>query len=296
MLRKKHEIKILKKSDLDFPQKLKELKKCPEQIYVMGNEKILNDYMISVVGARDCSFESIKIAKEISEGISKLNKIIVSGFAKGIDSVAHNESVKNNSKTVAVIGSGLERIYPKQNSYLIDSIIENDGAIISEHSPSESPQRYYFSLRNRIIAALSNVLVVIQAREKSGSLITVKYAEELMRPILVVPGAVEDCGYTGSNLLIKKGNRSVNSFKDVYDFLAENESLEIIYTNPVIPTELLDVYNAISENGNSVNDIYIKTNLNINDIQYKLVLLEMRGLIQKGIDGLFYTNRRVTRF
>ncbi len=296
MLRKKHEIKILKKSDLDFPQKLKELKKYPEQIYVMGNEKILNDYMISVVGARDCSFESIKIAKEISEGISKLNKIIVSGFAKGVDSVAHNESVKNNSKTVAVIGSGLERIYPKQNSYLIDSIIENDGAIISEHSPSESPQRYYFSLRNRIIAALSNVLVVIQAREKSGSLITVKYAEELMRPILVVPGAVEDCGYTGSNLLIKKGNRSVNSFKDVYDFLVENESLDIIYTNPVIPTELLDVYNAISENGNSVNDIYMKTNLNINDIQYKLVLLEMRGLIQKGIDGLFYTNRRVTRF
>ena len=88
----------------------------------------------------------------------------------------------------------------------------------------------------------------------------------------------------------------MNSFKDVYDFLVENESLDIIYTNPVIPTELLDVYNAISENGNSVNDIYMKTNLNINDIQYKLVLLEMRGLIQKGIDGLFYTNRRVTRF
>lgn len=289
MLRKKHEIKILNKSDSDFPQKLKELKRCPEQIYVMGNEKILDEYMISVIGARDCSFDSIKIAKEISGGISKLDKIIVSGFAKGIDSVAHNECIRNNSKTVAVVGSGLEKIYPKQNLYLIDSIIENGGAIISEHSPSESPQRYYFNLRNRIIAALSNVVVVIQAREKSGSLVTAKYAEELMRPILIVPGAAGDSGYAGSNCLIRKGNKSVNSFKDVYDFLVKNEKLKINYINPTIPYELLDVYSAISESGGSVDDIYIKTKLSINDIQYKLVLLEMKGLIQKGVDGLFYT-------
>lgn len=289
MLRKKHEIKILNKNDFYFPQKLKELKNCPEQIYVIGNEKILNDYMISIVGARACSFESMKIAKEIAGGVSKLNKIIVSGFARGIDSVAHNECVKSNSKTVAVIGSGLEKIYPKQNIYLIDSIIENGGAIISEHSPSESPQRYYFSLRNRIIAALSSVVVVIQAREKSGSLITVKYAEKLSRPILVVPGVDGDSDYAGSNLLIKKGNKSINSFKDVYDFLLESEKLEISYTNPIVPDEFLDVYNAISKNGESINDIYLKTKLNINDIQYKLMLLEMKGFIQKGVDGLFYT-------
>lgn len=288
MMGKKHEIKIIEKDSDKFPQKLKQLKDCPDRIYVIGNEKILNDYMIAVIGARECGFESMKIARNISEGIAKSSIVIVSGFARGIDSVAHRECVKNSSKTIAVIGSGLENIYPKRNRELIDLIIENGGAIISEHSPEESPQKYYFSLRNRIIAALANIILVVEAKEKSGSLITVEYARKLSRPVVVVPGAIDDINYKGSNLLIKNGYVSVQNFQEFSKLLPQNDEIKIYSESVAVPNELLNVYCEFNDKGMSVNEICMKTNMKTSDVQYKLMLLEMQGFIEKNVDGLFY--------
>lgn len=288
MIRKKHEIKIIEKDNERFPKKLKQLKNCPDRIYVIGNEKILNDYMVAVIGARDCKFESMKIARKMSEEIAKSNIIIVSGFAKGIDSIAHRECVRNSSKTIAVIGSGLENIYPKKNRDLVDSIIENGGTIISEHSPDEPPQKYYFSLRNRIIAALADIILVVEAKEKSGSLITVEYARKLSRPVGVVPGATDDINYKGSNLLIKNGYASVQNFQEFSKLLPQNDKIKIYPERAKIPNELLNVYCEVNDKGMSVNEICMKTNMKISDVQYKLMLLEMQGFIEKNVDGLFY--------
>lgn len=288
MMRKKHEIKIIEKDSDGFPEKLKQLKNCPKRIYVIGNEKVLNDYMVAVIGARDCGYESMKIARKISEGIAKSNITVVSGFARGIDSIAHRECVKNSSKTVAVIGSGLENIYPKKNRDLIDLIIENGGAIISEHSPDELPKRYYFSLRNRIIAALADIILVVEAKEKSGSLITVEYARKLLRPVVVVPGKTDDENYKGSNLLIKNGYATAQNFQDFSSFLSKNDGIKIYSKSVVVPNELLNVYSEFNDRGISVNEICENTKMKISDVQYKLMLLEMQGFIEKNIDGLFY--------
>lgn len=195
MLRKEHKIYTIEKDDVLFPNKFKALKDCPKKIYTMGNVEILNSFMVAIIGARECSFESMKIAKEIGEKLAKAGIIIVSGFAKGIDGIAHSTCVKNNSQTVAVLGTGFDKIYPRQNRYLIDEIIENNGTIISEHDVKEQTQPYFFSLRNRLIAALSDVVIVIEAKENSGSLVTVKYAQKFKKTILVVPGNIEDYRY-----------------------------------------------------------------------------------------------------
>lgn len=195
MLRKEHKINIIKKDDILFPNKFKKLKDCPQRIYATGNVEILNSFMVAIIGARECSFESMKIARKIGEKLARAGIIIVSGFAKGIDGIAHSECVKNNAQTVAVLGTGFDKIYPKQNRYLIDEIIENNGLIVSEHGAKEQTQPYFFSLRNRLIAALADVVIVIEAKEKSGSLVTVKYAQKLRKSILVVPGNAEDYRY-----------------------------------------------------------------------------------------------------
>lgn len=195
MLRKEYDIKIIENNDSKFPQKLKQLKDSPKKLYCMGNENGLNDFMVAIVGARNCSFDSAKIAKSISEGIANIGITIVSGFAMGIDTIAHLQSIKNKSKTIAVMGTGLDKIYPKQNRYMIEDIVENAGTIISEHEVNTITQSYFFNMRNRIIAGLADLVIVIEAKEKSGSLVTVNYAKKYNKPILVVPGKSDDERY-----------------------------------------------------------------------------------------------------
>lgn len=195
MLRKKYDIKIIENSEPEFPHKLKMLKDCPKKLYYIGNVEALNEFMIAIVGARNCSFDSLKIAQSISKGVANLGITIVSGFATGIDSIAHLQSIKNNSKTIAVMGTGLDKIYPKQNRYMVEDIIENGGAIISEYELNSVVQPYFFNMRNRIIAGLADLVIVIEAKEKSGSLVTVNYAKKYNKPILVVPGKSDDEKY-----------------------------------------------------------------------------------------------------
>lgn len=164
-------------------------------MYVLGNEKILNDFSIAVVGARVCSISGKNLAREISRQISEQNINIISGLAVGIDASSHEGCLDAKGKTIAVLGGGVNMIYPKENMRLYEKILKNDGAIISEQLPNEPPRSICLHNRNRIIAALADGLVVIEARERSGSLVTAKYAKELEKKIFVVPGNIEDDKY-----------------------------------------------------------------------------------------------------
>lgn len=188
-------IKYIKRGEKYFPRNLEKLKDCPDIIYVLGNEKILNEFSLAVVGARKCSNFGREFANKISKELTAHGINIISGLASGIDTASHEGSIEANGKTIAVLGGGVNMIYPKENTKLYEKILENDGVIISEQMPNTPTMNYYLHNRNRIIAALASGIIIIEAREKSGSLITANYAKKLSKKIFVVPGSLEDDNY-----------------------------------------------------------------------------------------------------
>ena len=180
-------MKILKFENEDYPEKLKNIDNPPKQLYVLGNEKILDDFGLAIIGCRQYSEYGKKVAKDISFKLAKQEIKIISGMAKGIDSFAHIGCMAAGGKTVAVLGSGFNNIYPKENIELFKEIIRTGGAVITEYSPDVKPIGANFPLRNRIISGLSDGVVVIEARKRSGTLITVDYALEQGKEIFAVP-------------------------------------------------------------------------------------------------------------
>ncbi len=232
----KYHIKYMKENNIDiiyileknYPQKLKEIYDPPISLYIKGNKGILNDKNISIIGCRECTEYGKIAAKYFSYNLAKKNINIVSGLAKGIDSYAHlgclathqeNKNCEKNNyicgRTIAVVGNGLDMIYPKENIELANEIIKREGAIISEYPCGTKPDKMNFPARNRIISGISSGIIVVEAKEKSGTLITVDFALEQGREVFVVPGNINSINSIGTNELIKQGAQLVSCYKDV---------------------------------------------------------------------------------
>lgn len=235
-----YHIKYMKENNIDiihiceksYPQILKQIYDAPVSLYIRGNKEILNGKNVGIVGCRDCTDYGKKAAKYFAYNLSKEKSInIVSGLAKGVDSYAHWGSVGANiecestkncgkkqvscGKTIAVLGNGLDMIYPKENIELANEIIRSGGAIISEYPCGTKPDKMNFPARNRIISGLSKGIIVIEAKEKSGTLITVDFALEQGRDVFVVPGNINSINSVGTNDLIRQGAKIVTSYEDV---------------------------------------------------------------------------------
>lgn len=242
-----YHIKYMKENNIDiihiceksYPQILKQIYDAPVSLYIRGNKKILNGENVGIVGCRDCTDYGKKAAKYFGYNLSKEKSInIVSGLAKGVDSYAHWGSVGANievkgdkncgkkysgcgkqnidcGKTIAVLGNGLDMIYPKENIELANEIIRNGGAIISEYPCGTKPDKMNFPARNRIISGISQGIIVIEAKEKSGTLITVDFALEQGRDVFVVPGNINSMNSVGTNDLIKQGAKMVTSYEEI---------------------------------------------------------------------------------
>ncbi len=212
-------IDIISIKDKNYSQILKEIYDPPISLYIKGNKEILNNKAIAIIGCRDASEYGKKAAKYFSYNLIKEGFNIVSGLARGIDSYAHIGSVceknEKNGKTIAVIGSGLDVIYPKENKYLFNKIIETGGAIISEYPIGTKPQKMNFPARNRIVSGMSKGILVIEAKEKSGTLITVDFALEQGKEVYVVPGNIDSINSVGTNKLIKEGAKLVTHYKEI---------------------------------------------------------------------------------
>lgn len=210
-------IKTIKIKDKEYPENLKNIENPPKQIYVLGNSNILNDFSISIVGCRLCSEYGKMMAQSIAYNLSKYNINIVSGLALGIDTNAHKGCLMNNGKTIAVLAHGLDMIYPIQNTDLANKIIENGGAIISEYPVGIKPKKENFPERNRLISGLSNGVVVIEAKEKSGALITVESALEQGKDVFAIPGNINSINSIGTNNLIKEGAKITTCVNDILE-------------------------------------------------------------------------------
>jgi DNA processing protein len=210
--------RITTQADPDYPRLLREIPDPPPFLYVSGrlNSSVLK---IAVVGSRNATEYGLTTTKNLCAGLASLGIIIVSGMARGIDTAAHEGALAGGGKTIAVLGSGLERIYPAENTKLFHRISEN-GAVVSEFSLLTEPEGHNFPLRNRIISGMSLGTVVVEATKKSGSLITARLAAEQNREVFAVPGSIQSFKSTGTHTLIKQGAKLVEHVQDIVEELA----------------------------------------------------------------------------
>ena len=202
-----------------YPQQLKNIYNPPNKIYVLGNKEILKESGIAIVGARRATEYGKKVAFKFSKELSASGINIISGLAVGIDTYAHLGSLQQEciGKTIGVLGSGLDVIYPKQNINLAKEILKRGGCIISEYPLGTKPEKIHFPQRNRIISGLSKGVLVVEASEKSGSLITADFALEQGKDVFAIPGDIWKLTSIGTNSLIKQGAKLVNDYVDILE-------------------------------------------------------------------------------
>lgn len=252
-------MKTIRKSDSGYPYLLREIYNAPGRIFVKGDLGVLKKTCVSVVGTRKCSDYGEMMVKKIVADLAALDVVIVSGLALGIDTMAHKEALKNGLNTIAVLGSGLRNVYPKSN-YSLAERIERNGLLISEYSEDEDPKKMNFPARNRIISGLSVATIVIEAPEKSGALITAKFALDQGREIFVVPGDVDRVNSQGIlNLLQYNAAYPVRDGKDV---------IEVLKRQPYLFSE----EEVISEDDKEEGDKYFVKTLNLEDYEKEVFL------------------------
>ena len=202
-----------------YPSSLLNIEDSPSRLFAEGNLDLLNSDSIAIIGSRYASENGMKTAELFSKGLSQVGLTIVSGLALGIDTIAHKFSYNQKGKTIAVLGSGLNKIFPPENIDLYKKIIENDGLIISEYAPDTEPNSSSFPKRNRIISGLSLGILVVEAKYRSGTGITATYAREQNKPIFAVPHEINNPYGIGTNRLLKKGAIAVTNPIDILEKL-----------------------------------------------------------------------------
>ncbi len=284
---------VLTIKDKKYPKNLREIFDPPLVLYYAGKIETLSEPAVSIVGARKSSPYGRAVAEKLAYELASRGLVIVSGLARGIDSVGHWGALKGG-KTIAVLGSGLGRIYPRENRHLFEKIVEN-GIVLSEYPSQAPPLGFHFPLRNRIISGLSLALVVIEATRKSGSLISAKLALEENREVMAVPGNITSELSQGVHLMIKTGAKLVEDWRDVVEelplpwrekFLSEdgNERPKA----PALSREEQSVYDLLHPDIlTSVDELVEKSNLSVSELLYVLLNLELHDLVAQRPGKLF---------
>lgn len=284
-------MKIIEITDKNYPKRLLDIKNPPHKLYVKGNEKLLNNISLAIVGSRRATEYGIKYAKEFAKSIAEYNVTIISGLAIGIDAVAHDIAKECIGNTIGVLGCGIDQIYPEENKELFGKILENGGCIISEYEPDEEINMKNFPKRNRIISGISMGILVVEAGYRSGSTITAKYGFEQYKKVFCLPRDIGVANGIGTNDLIKRGARLVTRPEDILEEFgiinAEEEEHNPKIEIPKIKEEYQDIYNLILYTPTNVQYITKKSGLNISEINQKLTILELEGYI-KSLPGNNY--------
>ncbi|BBE30031.1 DNA polymerase III [Tepiditoga spiralis] len=277
----KKNIGIITYFDDEYPELLKEIPDPPVILYYIGDISLLKTNTVSVVGTRKPTEYGKKMCSLITNEIN--NYTIVSGMAFGIDSIAH----MNSKKTIAVLGCGVDIIYPKANMHLYNKI-SNQGLIISEYFPGTKPAKYTFPYRNRIIAGLSKSTIVIEAAKKSGSLITANYAMDFGREVYALPGDINRINSYGTNYLIYMGAKPIYSLEEIQ----KTFNIEQLVKINNFSVEECSIINLINDGKNTVELLYENSNFEISKILSILMKLEISGHLQN-VDGVYSMGGKV---
>ncbi len=228
------EILSIAKSDKEYPELLRKIKNSPEELYIRG-QIFPGQICVAIVGARRCSAYGRQMSFELAFGLARAGVVVVSGFAPGIDTAAHQGALEAGGRTIAVLGTGLDKksIYPQSNVRLADRIVEQGGALLSEYPAGTHGSKITFPKRNRIIAGLSLGVAVVEGREKSGSLITANYALQEKRKLFAVPGQIGNQLAKAPNLLLKKGALLVENAQDILKELGLDPAPKFTEAGPI---------------------------------------------------------------
>jgi len=281
-----------------YPQKIKEIINFPKELYVQGNIELLYEPSIAVVGTRNPSRYGEKMCKNFTKELVKNNFVIVSGLAKGIDTVAHSTCLENGGKTIAVLPSGFNNIYPKENCKLYKDIINLGGAIVTEYDINERANYSRFLERNRIVTALGVGTLIIEAGYRSGTSVTARITKEQGKKVFCIPSSLENRNGVMGNEIIRKGGILVTAINDIISEFPkeilpsqkennENKKLEI-----KIDKEFLDIYNILPDRKPMhIDEIIQKSGLKANEVNYKLMMLEIENAVLQISGRRFVKNR-----
>jgi DNA processing protein len=274
---------LLSWSDTAYPPLLREIPDPPIVLWAKGDPAVLGRPAVAVVGSRNATPTGLQMARRLGRELAGAGLVVVSGLARGIDGAGHRGALDAAGPTIAVLGCGADVVYPREHAELVGRIASS-GAVVSELPPGMLPLPHHFPLRNRIISGLSRAVVIVEASERSGSLITARAALEQGRDVLAVPGTVAGGRYQGCHALIRDGARLVETVEDVLDEIAWSRSAAPGARTNSLQLSKLEETMAVGE-PYSVDDLVLRTRRATSDILAELATLELAGRIRRLAGG-----------
>lgn len=269
-----------------YPEKLRHVTNPPFCLFAKGNLELLETKSVAIVGTRNPTAYGRSATKDIAKGLAENGLTIVSGMASGVDGIAHETALECNGNTIAVLGAGFNHIYPSQH-FELSKKIETNGLLLTEYKPSTEVVGYNFPIRNRIIAGLSEAVIITEAGEKSGSLHTKEYALDCGRDVYAVPGSIYSKQSFGTNRLIKSGQSiCLTDYKEVLERL--NIKVNIVQRNTIqLTLEQMQIVKVLEDGEKHFDEIANICKLDTKTLNSCLTTLQIRGIIKK-LSGNFY--------
>ncbi len=281
-------IQLVTWEDENYPALLKEVDQPPPVLYVRGSLIPEDSLAVAVVGTRRVTPYGRMVTDELAAYLSHHKITVVSGLARGVDAIAHDAVVKSGGRTIAVLGSGVDVIYPPEHQHLAEQIIEH-GAVISDYPPGTPPDGVNFPARNRIISGLALATIIVEAGEKSGALITASFAANQGRDVLAVPGSIYAPQSKGTNRLIQDGARPLLSVEDVMEAIDIEYTREYHQVRIIFPADEFEnrLMSAIADQPVHIDEISRRLGLPIEKVSATLTMMELKGMVSQ-VGGMNY--------
>lgn len=278
--------------DPEYPRRLKEIDSAPPVLYVKGEFTEQDQWAVAVVGTRRITTYGRQVTQDLVTHLAQNGVTVVSGLARGVDTIAHQTALKAGGRTIAVLGSGVDQIYPPENRALVDELVGR-GAVVSDYPLGTSPDAINFPPRNRIISGLSLATVVVEAGVNSGALITADFAVEQGREVLAVPGNINAPQSRGTNRLIQMGAKPLLDPRDVLEVLnltrvTQYQAAQLVLPESAAEAQLLDLLRLEPVH---VDEICNQLNLPVKDVSATLALMELKGMVRQ-VGGMNYISVR----
>lgn len=285
-------IKILTWGDEGYPARLKEIDQPPPVLYIRGEYLPDDLFAVAVVGTRKVTAYGRQVTEEIASFLAANGMTVISGLARGVDVIAHQTALKAGGRTIGVLGCGVDKIYPPEHRGLAEQMMER-GAIISDYAPGTPPEASNFPPRNRIISGLSLAVVVVEAGETSGALITAEFAAEQGREVFAVPGSILAPQSKGTNKLIQQGALPLLNASDLMQALNLTRVGEQKAARKALPADAVEaqLLTVLSEQPVHVDELRNQTGLPIEKVSATLTLMELKGMVRQ-VGGMHYVSVR----
>jgi DNA processing protein len=281
-------IQILTWDDELYPPRLKEIEQPPPVLYIRGELLAEDDFAVAIVGTRKVTPYGRQVTEELSAFLAANGVTVISGLARGVDAVAHSAALKAGGRTLAVLGSGVDRIYPPENRALAEQMMSR-GALVSDYAIGTAPDSNNFPPRNRIISGLSLAVVVIEAGDTSGALITAEFAAEQGREVFAVPGSILAPQSRGTNKLIQNGALPLLTPSDLLQALNLTQVSEQKAARKILPADEVEaqLMNTLGSEPMHVDEIRNQTGLPVEKVSAALVMMELKGMVRQ-VGGMHY--------